>query len=69
LWPRRWTRVDTTTRAKWVRASLLALEREEQAYEARLATLRGALEEGEVSGDAEDYSLEGLIVELDAEKA
>jgi antitoxin ParD1/3/4 len=52
-----------------VRASLRALEREEQEYEAKLATLRSALEEGDGSRDAEDYSLEGLIAELDAEKA
>lgn len=52
-----------------VRASLRALEREEQEYETKLATLRSALEEGEASGDAEDYSLEGLLAELDAEKA
>jgi antitoxin ParD1/3/4 len=52
-----------------VRASLRALEREEQEYEAKLANLRSALEEGEASGDAEDYSLEGLIAELDHEKA
>jgi antitoxin ParD1/3/4 len=52
-----------------VRASLRALEREEQEYDARLARLRGALEEGEASGDADDYSLETLIAELDREKA
>ena len=52
-----------------VRASLRALEREEQEYDARLANLRKALEEGEASGDADDYSLEGLIAELDREKA
>ena len=51
-----------------VRASLRALEREEQEYDARLARLRAALEEGEASGDADDYSLEGLIAELDREK-
>jgi antitoxin ParD1/3/4 len=50
-----------------VRASLRALEREEQQYDARLARLRTALEEGEASGDADDYSLEGLIAELDRE--
>jgi antitoxin ParD1/3/4 len=50
-----------------VRASLRALEREEQEYDARLARLRAALEEGEASGDADDYSLEGLIAELDRE--
>jgi antitoxin ParD1/3/4 len=52
-----------------VRASLRALEREEQEYEAKLANLRRALEEGEASGDAEDYSLEGLIAALDHEQA
>jgi antitoxin ParD1/3/4 len=52
-----------------VRASLRALEREEQEYDARLSRLRGALEEGEASGDADDYSLETLIAELDREKA
>ena len=51
-----------------VRASLRALEREEQEYDARLTHLRRALEEGEASGDADDYSLEGLIAELDREK-
>jgi antitoxin ParD1/3/4 len=51
-----------------VRASLRALEREEQEYDARLARLPTALEEGEASGDADDYSLEGLIAELDREK-
>lgn len=51
-----------------VRASLRALEREEQEYDARLANLRNALDEGEAGGDA-DYSLGGLIAELDREKA
>jgi antitoxin ParD1/3/4 len=51
-----------------VRASLRALEREELEYDARLANLRSALEEGEASGDADDYSIEGLIAELDREK-
>jgi antitoxin ParD1/3/4 len=51
-----------------VRASLRALEREEQEYDARLAKLRAALEEGEASGDAEDYSLDGLIADLDGDK-
>jgi Arc/MetJ-type ribon-helix-helix transcriptional regulator len=41
----------------------------EQEYEAKLANLRSALEEGQASGDAEDYSLDGLIAELDHEKA
>jgi antitoxin ParD1/3/4 len=52
-----------------VRASLRALEREEQEYKIKLAKLRGALKEGEASGDAEDYSLDGLIAELDGETA
>ncbi len=45
-----------------VRAGLRLLEEKE----ARLAVLRKALDEGEASGTAE-YSLEGLIQELDAE--
>ncbi len=45
-----------------VRAGLRLLEEKE----AKLAVLRKALEEGEASGTAE-YSLEGLIEELDAE--
>jgi hypothetical protein len=38
-------------------------------YDARLANLRDALEEGEASGDADDYSLETLIAAFDREKA
>jgi len=45
-----------------VRAGLRLLEEKE----AKLSVLRRALEEGENSGTAE-YSLEGLIEELDAE--
>lgn len=45
-----------------VRAGLRLLEEKE----AKLSLLRKALEEGENSGTAE-YSLEGLIEELDAE--
>ena len=45
-----------------VRAGLRLLEEKE----AKLAVLRKALDEGEASGTAE-YSLEGLIQELDAE--
>jgi antitoxin ParD1/3/4 len=37
-----------------VRAALRILEREEQEYEARLATLRTAIDEGDASGVAED---------------
>jgi antitoxin ParD1/3/4 len=47
-----------------VRAGLRLLEE----HEARLAALRRALAEGEASGRA-DYSLEGLIAELDRESA
>jgi hypothetical protein len=39
--------------------------REESAHEARLARLRAALEEGEASGEVEDYSIERVIAELD----
>jgi antitoxin ParD1/3/4 len=46
-----------------VRAGLRLLEEKE----ARLSVLRKALEEGENSGTAAEYSLEGLIQELDAE--
>jgi len=44
-----------------------ALELLERGYDARKMALRQALEEGERSGIAEDYSLEGLLAELDAE--
>ncbi|MEJ0063070.1 MAG: type II toxin-antitoxin system ParD family antitoxin [Alphaproteobacteria bacterium] len=36
-------------------------------YNAKLAKLRAALEEGEKSGIDEDFSIESLIAELDAE--
>lgn len=36
-----------------VRAALRSLEREEQLYEAKLAALRAAIDEGDVSGAAE----------------
>ena len=41
----------------------------EQTHPDRLSILRSALEEGEASGYAEDYSLERLIAELDREDA
>jgi antitoxin ParD1/3/4 len=47
-----------------IRAGLRELE----AKETRLAALRQALKEGEDSGRA-DYSLDGLIAELDEESA
>jgi len=37
-----------------VRAALRTLEREERRYEAKLAALRTAIDEGEASGIAED---------------
>jgi antitoxin ParD1/3/4 len=37
-----------------VRAALRTLEREEQEYEAKLAVLRTAIDEGDASGIAED---------------
>jgi len=37
-----------------VRAALRTLEREEQQYEAKLAALRTAIDEGDASGVAED---------------
>ncbi len=36
-----------------VRAALRTLEREERVFEAKLATLRGSIDEGEASGVAE----------------
>ena len=50
-----------------IRASLRALEREDRLYDAKLDALRAALEQGEASGTAEDYSLSALLAELDAE--
>ncbi len=44
-----------------------ALELLQRRYDAKKAAVRDALEEGERSGVAEDYSLEGLLAELDAE--
>ena len=44
-----------------------ALELLQRRYDAKKAALRAALEEGERSGIAEDYSLEGLLAELHAE--
>ena len=41
-----------------VRAALRTLEREEQQYEAKLAALRTAIDEGDASGIAEGNSFE-----------
>lgn len=48
-----------------VRAGLRLLENEEQ----KLALLRAKLEQAELSPLVEDFNVEDLIVELDAEKA
>lgn len=48
-----------------VRAGLRLLEDHEQ----KLALLRAKLEQGELSPLVEDFSVEGLIDELDAEKS
>jgi antitoxin ParD1/3/4 len=41
-----------------VRAALRALEREEQEYEARIAAVRAAIDEGDASGIAEGRPFE-----------
>ena len=46
-----------------------ALEFLQRRYDAKKAALREALEAGDRSGIAEDYSLQGLLAELDAEPA
>jgi antitoxin ParD1/3/4 len=43
-----------------VRAALRTLEREEQEYEAKLAVLRTAIDEGDASGIAEDGVFERM---------
>ncbi len=48
-------------------AGLRALGEQEPRHAARVARLRGALDEGERGGIDEGYSLEGLLAELDAE--
>ncbi len=47
-----------------VRASLRALEREEQVHEVKLAALRAALEEGERSGVFEGDAFDSVRAEL-----
>ncbi len=44
-----------------VRAGLRLLEREEREYEAKLAALRAAIDEGDASGIAEGFSFEQLM--------
>jgi len=47
-----------------VRAALRTLEREEQEYEAKLAVLRAAIDEGDASGIAEDGVFERVLEPL-----
>jgi antitoxin ParD1/3/4 len=47
-----------------VRAALRTLEREEQEYEAKLAVLRAAIDEGDASGIAEDGVFERVLETL-----
>ena len=47
-----------------VRAALRTLEREEQEYEAKLAVLRAAVDEGDASGIAEDGVFERVLETL-----
>jgi antitoxin ParD1/3/4 len=50
-----------------VRAALRELERHEATEAMKIERLRRLLDEGEASGVAEDYSLDGLLTELDRE--
>ena len=47
-----------------VRAALRTLEREEQEYEAKIAVLRAAIDEGDASGIAEDGVFERVLETL-----
>jgi antitoxin ParD1/3/4 len=47
-----------------VRAALRTLDREEQRHEAKLATLRTAIDEGDASGIAEDNVFERVREKL-----
>jgi antitoxin ParD1/3/4 len=47
-----------------VRAALRTLEREEQEYEAKLAVLRTAIDEGDASGIAKDGVFERVLETL-----
>jgi antitoxin ParD1/3/4 len=46
------------------RAGLRALALQERLYEAKLERVRSAIDEGDAAEDAEEYSLDGLLVEL-----
>jgi len=47
-----------------VRAALRTLEREEQRYEAKIAALRNAIDDGDASGVAENNSFERVREKL-----
>ena len=51
-----------------VRAALRTLEREEQEYDAKLAVLRAAIDEGDASGIAEDGVFERVLETLKVPK-
>jgi antitoxin ParD1/3/4 len=51
-----------------IRAALRTLEREEQQYEAKLATLRAAVDEGDASGIAEGDSFTRVRAALNLPK-
>lgn len=58
-------RYDTASEV--VRAGLRLLEEYEIEYQRKLNAVREALEEGEQSGIADDYSLDAIHQQLDAE--
>jgi putative addiction module CopG family antidote len=47
-----------------VEAGLLAMQRRQQRHAEKIAAIDAALEEGERSGIAEDYSLENTLAKL-----
>lgn len=51
-----------------VRAALRTLEREEREYEAKLAVVRAAIDEGDASGIAEDGVFERVLESLKLSK-
>jgi antitoxin ParD1/3/4 len=48
-----------------MRTALRILERDEREYEEKLAALRGAITEGDASGDAEEGVFERLFAHVD----
>ncbi|MGE0717488.1 MAG: type II toxin-antitoxin system ParD family antitoxin [Alphaproteobacteria bacterium] len=51
-----------------VAAGLRLLQRQEEIYQVKLERLRAAIAAGRESGVVEDFSMETLIAELDAEE-